>query len=77
MIYKWMGNELPGAGLFHKFIQWSGGSAAPFTTDSDGSTERSRRIACDTCESPVSSKSVRRVYRLIYLISSSAIDYIR
>ena len=34
-----------------------------------------KRIACDTCEPPVTGKSVRRVYRLIYLISSSAIDY--
>ena len=39
--------------------------------------ERSRRIACDTCEPPVTSKSVRRVCRLIDLISSPAIDYIK
>ena len=36
-----------------------------------------KRIACDTCEAPVTGKSVRRVYRLIYLILSSAIDYIK
>merc|ERR1712086_1022293 len=39
--------------------------------------QRSRRIACDTCEPPVTSKSVRRVYRLIDLILSSANDYIK
>ena len=39
--------------------------------------ERSRRIACDTCEPLVTGKSVRRVYRLIDLISSSANDYIK
>ena len=36
-----------------------------------------KRIVCDTCEPPVTGKSVRRVYRLIYLILSSAIDYIK
>ena len=32
---------------------------------------------CDTCEPLVTGKSVRRVYRLIDLISSSANDYIK
>ena len=36
-----------------------------------------KRIACDTCEPPVTGKSVRRVYRLIDLISSPAIDHIK
>ena len=39
--------------------------------------ERSRRIVCDTCEPPVTGKSVRRVCRPIDLISSSAINYIK
>ena len=39
--------------------------------------ERSRRIVCDTCEPLVTGKSVRRVYRFIGLISSSANDYIK
>ena len=39
MIYKMMGSiELPGAGLVHKFFQWRGGTATPFTTVTDGST---------------------------------------
>ena len=36
---------------------------------------RSQRIACDTCEPQVTSKSARRVCMLRYLVSSSAIGY--
>ena len=36
---------------------------------------RSQRIACDTCEPQVASKSARRVCVLRYLVSSCAIGY--
>ena len=49
--------------------------ALPKDSACSGDHARRYRIACDTCEPPVTSKSARRVCMLRYLVSSSAIGY--